>query len=436
MGSDLPLRILFVVPYTPDQIRTRPYNLIRSLAAAGHEVTVATLWTSPEERSAANRLKSEVWEVHLERMHSVRSLWNCIKALPGRNPIQTHYSWNPGLAKRLAELVQTKQFDVVHVEHLRGARYALLLAELLSKSKQPAAPVVWDAVDCISRLFRYAARDSHTARSRIVAKLELRRTEHCEGWLTSRFARVVVTSEGDRDELLRLGRQSRLASGSNATDSLTERISVIPNGVDLDYFSASQQSREQHRLVISGKMSYHANVTGVVRFVNEVMPRIWAKLPETRLWIVGKDPPGSIRRLGVPWRQGNQNRQNGGDPRIEITGTVADIRPFLQKSTVAIAPIQYGVGIQNKVLEAFAIGTPLVATPQAVSALDIQSGREAIVARTDEGFAVGVLTLLEKAEYRGSIASAARTYVEERHSWGAIARKLTQVYGEARCATA
>lgn len=433
MGSDLQLRVLFVVPYTPDRIRTRPYNLIKNLVAAGHEVTVATLWGSEAELAAAVRLRNEVQDVLVERIRTARSFCNCTKALLSGDPLQSHYSWSPLLARRLARLVQTREFDVVHVEHLRGAQYALLLQEILGQNGRPAPPVVWDSVDCISRLLRSAARESHTARARLVARLELRRTERFEGWLASRIARVIVTSEDDKESLLRLGQESQPARNGGIDESVSERIAVISNGVDLEYFSRSREKPEPYRLVVSGKMSYHANVTAVVRFVRHVMPRIWAQLPQTRLWIVGKDPPGPIQKLGVPWYERNGRvRKESGDPRIEITGTVPDIRPYLQKSTVAVAPIQYGVGVQNKVLEAFSSGVPVVATPLAVRALDIRSGREALIAESDDELASSVVALLMKDEFRRDVAAAARRFVEERHDWTGVVKRLTGVYHSAR----
>ena len=145
---------------------------------------------------------------------------------------------------------------------------------------------------------------------------------------------------------------------------LTTSISVLPNGVDLGYFYVGEElKREPATLVISGKMSYHANVSMTLEMVREILPVIWDQRPETKLWIVGKDPPREIQELGQ-------------HPKITVTGTVPDIRPYLQNATIAVAPITYGAGIQNKVLEAMACATPVVASSQAVSALNTISGKD------------------------------------------------------------
>ncbi|NIW43885.1 MAG: glycosyltransferase, partial [Gammaproteobacteria bacterium] len=114
-------------------------------------------------------------------------------------------------------------------------------------------------------------------------------------------------------------------------------------------------------VVITGKMSYHANITMAVYLAEEIMPRVWAERPGVQLEIVGKDPSPEVQNLGE-------------HKNVSVIGGVPDLRPYIQKATVAAAPILYGVGIQNKVLEAMACGTPVVVTPQAVSAIDVNDG--------------------------------------------------------------
>jgi glycosyltransferase involved in cell wall biosynthesis len=153
------------------------------------------------------------------------------------------------------------------------------------------------------------------------------------------------------------------------------------------------------------------------------------------VWVVGKNPPAEVERLGVRWEEAASKTvtNGGGDSRIRITGTVPDIRPFLSQATLAVAPIRYGAGIQNKVLEALACATPVVATPQAVSALQARSGEDLVVAEDDSEFADSVSQLLSDANRRSALGCAGRRYVERNHDWRSIAQRLTQVYYEATC---
>ncbi len=410
------MRILFIVPYTPTRIRTRPLNLIRALIEAGHEITVATLWTTEGElREFLAIVESRCLVLH-EKITKYRSLRNCLFGLAARAPLQVSYSWKPTLANRLAALLAERDYDVVHVEHLRGARYALSVQDLLARQGKSQVPVVWDSVDCISGLFEQTARESRSLSSRSIARLELGRTRRYERRLVRTLDRVVVTSDIDRSQLLHLA--STLGSGNGSSVDLASRVTVVPNGVDLQYFRPLEGEREKSTLVVSGKMSYHANETAVVSFVQQAMPRIWAERPDVQLWIAGKDPSRRLRDLK--------------SDRVVITGTVPDIRPFLQRACIAVAPIQYGAGVQNKVLEALACGTPVVATPQAVAGLSLQSGVHLTVGHGMEGLADAVLVLLNNPGQRRYLGKSGRCFVETNHNWHSIAGLLEGVYREAR----
>jgi polysaccharide biosynthesis protein PslH len=435
VGSGLQLKILFIVPYAPTRIRTRPFHLIRALAAEGHRVTLATLWTTKAEFDAVQFLAGDLDQVLSQRIRLARSVWNCLRALPGRRPIQASYSWSPALARRTSRIMETADFDVVHIEHLRGVRYGLMVQAALARRERNRPAVVWDSVDCISTLFRQAAREACSTRSKLTMKMELPRTEDYEGWLATRFDRVLVTSVKDRLDLLRLAERWHAGNGNGDIDSAASRIAVVPNGVDLDYFSPSSEPRDPRAIVISGKMSYHANVTAVIRFAEDVMPKVWAELPDARLWIVGKDPPREVQRLAAPASNGHTPAANGNGnnaSRIQVTGTVEDIRPFLRRSAVAVAPIRYGTGIQNKVLEALACGTPVVATPAAVGGLDACWGRDLMVAQEPQELAAAVLSLLNSPRLRTGFGEAGRLFVERQHDWRSVARGLAQIYRDAR----
>jgi len=369
------LRILFVLPYTPNLVRVRPYNFIRALAERGHQVSIFAV----DDRSGNDRdlkFMSEFCE-HVESVSltKIRVAWNLLCALPTRLPLQAAFSWQPGAfsSKGTGSLFSRldREFDLIHVEHLRAARYGLALKAMLRDQMHPI-PIVFDSVDCISALFRLTSNHAVRPLNRWISRFELGRNEQYESWLVSQFDRVLVTSAADREAL-----QSLRNRGNSPAE-----ISVVPNGVDLTYFKPEDhESDEDATLIMTGKMSYHANIAMK-------------------------------------------------DERIEVTGSVPDLRAYFQKASIAVVPLVYGMGIQNKVLEAMACGIPVVATSQAISALQVRDGRELFVADRPVDFSKNVIDLVDQRHLREEIGAAGRRYVEQHHDWNLIAHQLEELYSD------
>ncbi len=416
-----PLRILFITPYLPSLIRVRPFNLIKYLAERGHAVTLLALEPPGEDRSGLEQLQSWCRDVRTVRLPGWQILLNGLWALPGRTPFQAAYSRSGAMAALIRRTLTENKFDVVHLEHLRGAELGQVVQ---------GARIVFDSVDSISLLFEQVCQSGPNWRSRALARLDLARTQRYEGRLLDRYARVLVTSRRDRDALAEL---SALAAGSplrfvHSVDprqvlpqDRADRLVVLPNGVDLDYFQPLAEPREPATIVFSGKMSYHANVAAALDLARQVMPFVWQQFPAARLVLAGKDPSAEIAALAA-------------DPRITVTGTVADLRPYLGRATVAVLPIRYSVGIQNKVLEAMAMATPVVSTPHAVAALQLQPGREGMVGETPQAMAEAVVALLANDSLRQQMGRAGRRYVENHHDWRSAAGRLEWIYREVMAA--
>ncbi len=417
------MRILYIVPYTPNQIRVRPYNLIRTLARRGHQMTLATLWENEQEQVDLERLRSEGITVVAHPLSKAQAGWNSLLALPTRVPMQARYCWQPVLADDLVKLAHNERFDVIHVEHLRGAAFGLHLMHSFAKREFPRPPLVWDSVDCISHLFAQAASHSRSLKSRLMTRLELPRTRRYEGWLAQQFDHVLVTSPVDKAALDGLRKP--------ATSPLPP-ISVIPNGVDTDYFAPAVELPDPHApptVVVSGKMSYHANVTMALHLAQEIMPLVWRERPDVRLMIVGKDPPAMLRDLDPHWSAGSpQPRLHDHLQRIIVTGEVPDLRLYLQNATMGSAPVVYGAGIQNKVLEAMACGLPIVVSSTANSGLKARNGVDLVVADSAQAHARAILELLAQPARRLAMGEQARRFVQENHSWSAVVGDLEKIY--------
>jgi glycosyltransferase involved in cell wall biosynthesis len=405
VATALIMNILIVIPYTPTLIRVRPYNFVRELAKH-QRLTLATVWENDAEREALRAFERDGIEVIAAPLTKARMGVNVLRTLPTPTPLQATICWQPALMQKIRErLTRANDFAVCHVEHLRGAAYGLQLKTNL--------PTVWDSVDCISHLFEQASQHSRSLLSRARTLVDLERTRRYEGRLVHEFAHVLVTSAIDKAALEKLGGRHRHTHPTATASPLT----VLANGVDLDYFQPMTQPRQPETLVISGKMSYHANVTAVLHFAKNILPLIWRERPQTQLWIVGQAPPPSVQALAA-------------DARIKVTGYVSDLRSYLNAATVSVCPLVYGAGIQNKVLEAMACATPVVSGTRGLGALQTQADVQVLVGETPESFAQHVLRLLADPVLARRIGAAGRQFVESHHSWSALVTQLEGVYRE------
>lgn len=325
--------------------------------------------------------------------------------------MQFSYSWNRLLANKIAEYSDNhyQSCDIIQFEHFRGAVYGLSLKRLNKEQANPI-PLVWDSVDNISALFEQAVAQSKSGFGRWITRLELPLTRRYESDLRDQFSRLLVTSTADQAAF------ESLKPGRMLNPNKPTKIEVLTNGVDLEAFTATGGARQPELIVFTGKLSYHANLAAALFLAEQILPKIWEKRPQVRLQLVGKDPPARLLQLAQV------------EQRIEVTGTVPDLPRYLQQASVAAATLTYGAGVQNKVLEAMACGTPVVATSKAVSALQTVPGQDVLVADEPGELASQILGLLEDPTLQRTIGENGRRYVQENHNWDTIARRLVAIY--------
>jgi glycosyltransferase involved in cell wall biosynthesis len=357
------MRILFITPYIPSLIRVRPYNFIRVLSARGHEITLLALQPPGEPFDSLPQLREWCKAVYLVPHTRNQVLLNGLTGLLGETPFQAVYSRSPKFQEVLKTLLHREQFDLVHVEHLRG----MVLAEGVK-----GLPIVFDSVDSISLLFEKVLKEAPGWKSRLMASLDLERTRRFEGRLSQRYQHIAICSDLDKQAMVDLG-----------CDPNT--LHYVPSCVNIDYFQPQEVERDPLLLIFSGKMSYHANIAASTDLVEQIMPLVWQKQPKVRLQIVGKDPSPIVQSFG-------------NHPNITVTGYVPDLRPYLAKAAVAVCVVRYGVGLTTKTVEAMAMGTPVVASPHAVSTLKIENGREALVGDSPQALAQHIMVLLASSE--------------------------------------
>lgn len=385
--------ILYLVPHVPNPTKVRSHYQIRGLLEAGHHVTVATLERSAKDTEHIEKLRRAGCKVIAAPLPKTQIVLNSLSAIAHGLPLQAKFMASGPLMQSIQDHLRDNPCDVIHVEHLRMAEYGLALKQ--------SHPTVFDAVDHLASLYEQAQTRSASRLLQLISRYESRRLAHYEPWLIEQFPVTVVISAEDQ----KMFRQ--------ANPAYADHVLVAPAGLSLPEPDSSIQ-RSLNTLVITGAMNYHPNVASTVYFVKEIFPLILRQRPDIQLQIVGANPDPAIQALR--------------SPQIEVTGFVPSLMEYLQRATIAVAPTQYGSGIQHKVIEAFITQTPLVASRTALRGFDAQHNEHLLVADSAAEFADAVLKLLADEPLRQQLAAAGRRYVEQHHDLKITTEKLVEIY--------
>jgi glycosyltransferase involved in cell wall biosynthesis len=194
-----------------------------------------------------------------------------------------------------------------------------------------------------------------------------------------------------------------------------EKISVIPTGVDIDFFRPAKAMAPGNTLIFTGSMDWLPNEDGIIYFVEEILPKIRVKCPDVELRIVGRRPAVRLRRFA---------EKHAG---VEVTGDVDDIRPHLHAGKVYIVPLRVGGGTRLKIFEAMAAGKAIVSTTIGAEGLPVHPGKDILLADEPNGFAEAVIELLQNISRRECLERSARNLVESRYSWRSVGETLDSV---------
>ena len=187
------------------------------------------------------------------------------------------------------------------------------------------------------------------------------------------------------------------------------KITVIPTGVDLDFFRPSAGEEQPNTLVFTGSMDYMPNEDGICYFLEQILPRVRFHLPKVALLVVGRRPSPRLLKLATM------------TPGVEVTGAVDDIRPYVKRGSVYVVPLRVGSGTRLKIFEAMAMGKPIVSTSVGAEGLPVRTEQNILIADSPDAFANAVVRLLLDHSLRSDLGRAARELVVQKHSWASVA---------------
>ena len=389
------LMIVHRVPYPPDKgDKIRSFNQLKYLAEQGWRVHLCTLADDPDDLQHIEELKKYCASVFVEPLHpTIQKLKSVTAPLSGL-PMSARYFYNSRLQWRVDQILQSGSIEAVLC-------FCSPMAEYLRRTpRRPNLPgrerqvrYVMDLVDVDSDKWeQYAERSAIPMKW--VYQLEGRLLHRYERQVAERFDATALVSFAEAEVFRR-----RTGAG--------DAIHAVSNGVDLDFFHLGpvRKPGKTSRITFCGAMGYLPNADAVCWFAREVLPRLREALGEVEFWVVGGGAGEEVRALGNL-------------PGVHVTGRVDDVRPFVWDSDLSVAPIRIARGIQNKVLEAMAMGVAALVTPQAFEGMEAEAGRELVVVPAEpEAFAAAALELLRDPQRRETIARCARELVEAKYTW-------------------
>jgi len=353
--------------------------------ATKYQVDLLAINESKVRREDIKAPDSIFHNVVLFDFNSTKLKLNALKKLPSRKPIQVAGYYFPAIQKWIEKHFQ--EYDLIYCNHVRTADYARNL---------PCRKVI-DLVDAISMNYKIALGRAKGFWKAFYSVEDKRLLPYELGVLQD-FNKCFITSPVDQQYLLQ-----------HATGHAD--IQVIPNGVSEKVLEHKGGFQEEDWISFLGKMDYYPNEDAVIYFAKEILPLVRAVNRGVEFLVVGAYPTKKILKLNDI-------------PGVKVTGFVDDPYEYLARSKLVVAPMRFGAGIQNKVLEAMALRKTVVTTSRAVAAIEGQDGKHFVIADTASEMADKILELLRNEEERRIIGENARALIEEKYTWTAVGDRL------------
>ncbi|PKO35752.1 MAG: sugar transferase [Betaproteobacteria bacterium HGW-Betaproteobacteria-7] len=394
--------ILYLVhrlPYPPNKgDKVRSYNLLKHLLKQ-HRVFLGTFIDDPEDAVHIPVLQGMCANLHVARIDPRLAKIRSLNGLLAGEPLTLRYYRDAGLMNWVDDICRFQKIDAAVVFSSAMAQYI--------EDKQ-RMPVLIDFVDVDSAKWtQYAPK--HRWPLSWIYRREGRLLLSYERLMASKAARSFLVTAAEVELFGKLAPECSV------------RVEAMCNGVDADYFAPAADrpspfAADEETVVFTGAMDYWPNIDAVTWFVGEMLPALLQRRPKLRFYIVGRSPTPEVQALA-------------GD-HVVVTGTVPDVRPYLQHAGVVVAPLRIARGIQNKILEAMAMERPVIAARECASPVDATPGSELLTADSADEFVSAIDAQLTDPASAAAIGRAARARVIARYSWEAHMSRIDPYIGQ------
>jgi len=385
------MKLLFIanrIPYPPfrgDKLKI--YHLGKCLSAYSEVHLIAFLENS-NDLQYKEELEKIFTSVTLIPLPKWKSYVNVLFSLFTSIPFQVAYFKSSKMAAAIQKLIRSTHFDAVHIQHIRMAHYGLSL---------PIKNKILDLPDAYSLYWERRVQNASSFIEKLFNQFERNRLWNYEHKVLKKFPKVLVCSSEDARYL--------------ETQHLLSSIAILPNGVDVDTFNGGQHDYENNAvLLFTGNMDYAPNIDAVTYFVSEILPTIQLQYPSIKFIIAGQRPVKAVLDLA--------------SDKVEITGFVKDFPSVYRSASIVVAPLRFGAGTQNKVLEAMAMGVPVVCTHVGFQGLGVESGEGVFMELDKDAFAKRIIALLSSNQLRKSVGEKGIQIIQSKFDWKIVAKQL------------
>ncbi|MCB8747200.1 TIGR03087 family PEP-CTERM/XrtA system glycosyltransferase [Rhodoferax sp. U2-2l] len=389
-------KLLYLVhrlPYPPNKgDKVRSYHLLKHLTQR-HRVFLGTFIDDPADEVHLDTVRGLCPDVHVARIQPRSAKLRSLAGLLTGQSLSQHYYQNAGLQSWVQQTLAEHDIDAVVI-------FSSVMAQYLDA--QPGPKMLVDFVDVDSAKWTQYAPDHRWPLSWLYQREGARLLAY-ERRVAQRAQRSFFVTDNEAALFRGLAPES------------AHSVDAISNGVDAEFFApdpaipspfkATADQPQQIALVFTGAMDYWPNIDAVTWFVADILPALHQQWPQLCFYIVGRSPTPAVQALA--------------GPGVVVTGTVPDVRPYLQHAAVVVAPLRVARGIQNKILEAMAMARPVVAAQSCTQAISAEPETELLAATSADDFIAQVNTLLHAPERSARVGAAGRQRVLSDYSWSA-----------------
>ena len=392
------LYLVHRLPYPPNKgDKVRSYHLLKHLQQS-HRVFLGTFIDDPADEAYLDTVRQLCPDLHVAHIAPRLAKLRSVLGLLDGQSLSQHYYRNAGLQAWVRQTLRAQRIDAIVV-------FSSVMAQFVDADCP--VPMLVDFVDVDSAKWTQYAPEHRWPLSWLYRR-EGQRLLAIERAVAKRAKRAFFVTNNEVALFTQLAPES------------AGRVDAISNGVDAAFFApdpalplpfqTETPSPPFIPLVFTGAMDYWPNIDAVTWFVADILPALRQQWPGVCFYIVGRNPSPEVQALA--------------GPNVVVTGTVADVRPYLQHAALVVAPLRVARGIQNKILEAMAMARPVIAAQTCVQAIDARDGTELLSAHTAKDYIAQINTLLNSPERASHIGAAGRQRVLSRYSWQAHLAKM------------